>query len=256
MGSKKKILLVQAQEFGQVLDVRNSLVNKNRSSDYESNSLRNDTDAKKMLVDTTASDIKNDDIEYSYDSETVSEVHLDMFEIMFAHGIQNHKQPKSSPDTYVVNENNSDITSDIPNMDPDRVKEEHDDVNYEQQRAFFASLINNLKCDVEKCNKVNSEAQQANALLKNELERYKEKEKYFTKDMTIESEYYKKNKLLNDEISYLKSQACEKDKTFAKENGKFNECVQPLLNRKNKLEKKKQEFLKKINNLGNRLRKA
>ncbi|GJR05257.1 hypothetical protein Tco_0528241 [Tanacetum coccineum] len=49
-----------------------------------------------------------------------------------------------------VTENNNNIISEIPNMDPDRRKEERDDVDYEQQRAFFASLINNLKCDVEK----------------------------------------------------------------------------------------------------------
>ncbi|GKC90958.1 hypothetical protein Tco_1151607 [Tanacetum coccineum] len=201
MGSKEKIMLVQIQKFGQVLDEGS----------------RNDADAKKMLVDMTTYAIENDDIGPSYDSDTVFEVHLDMFENMFAHGIQNHEQPKSSPDTYVVNENNSDISSYIPNMYPDRGKEEHVDVNYEQQRACFASLINNLKCDVEKCNKI---------------------------------------KLLNDEISYLKSQACEKVKTFVKENEKFNEYVQPLLNRKNELEKKNQEFLKKINDLDNRLRKA
>ncbi|GKC78704.1 hypothetical protein Tco_1129478 [Tanacetum coccineum] len=108
-------------------------------------------------------------------------------------------------------------------MDPDIEKEEHDYVAYEQQRAFFASLINNHKCDVEKCKKVNRETQQANALLTNELERYKEKEKHFAKDKAIESEYCKKIKLLNDEISNLKSQACQKDKTFARENEKFDE---------------------------------
>ncbi|GJX07843.1 hypothetical protein Tco_0195775 [Tanacetum coccineum] len=59
-----------------------------------------------------------------------------------------------------------------------------------------------------------------------ELERYKEKEKYFAKDMTNESEYCKKIKLLNDEISNLKSQACEKDKTFAKENEKLQKAGQ------------------------------
>nr|GEU38009.1 hypothetical protein [Tanacetum cinerariifolium] len=144
--------------------------NKNRSSDYESNSLGNNADAKKMLVDTTSSDIENDDTGISYDSDTISEVHPDMFEIMFAHEIQNHEQPKSSPETYVVN----------------------------------------------------NEAQQENSLLTNKLERYKEKEKHFAKDMTIDSEYYKKIKLLNDEISNVKSQACEKDKTFAKENKKYD----------------------------------
>ncbi|GKC63506.1 hypothetical protein Tco_1096104, partial [Tanacetum coccineum] len=168
-------------------------------------------------------------------------------------GIQRHEQPESIPDTYEVNENNSNIIYDIPNTDPDRDKEEHNDVDYEQQLAFFASLINNPKCDVEKCNEVNRKAQQANALLTNEFKRYKEKEKDFAKDMTIESEYCKKIKLLNDEISYLKSQACEKDKTFAMENEKYDEYVQPLLNRKNELEKKNQEFLKQINDLDNRI---
>ncbi|GKC10674.1 hypothetical protein Tco_1007456 [Tanacetum coccineum] len=123
----------------------------------------------------------------------------------------------------MVNENNSDIISDIPNMDQVRDKEEHDDVDDEQQRAFFASLINNLKCDVEKYTKINREDQQENALLTKELERYKEKEKHFTKETTIESRYCKKINLLNDEISNLKSQACQNDKTFARENRTFNE---------------------------------
>ncbi|GJT61159.1 hypothetical protein Tco_1004692 [Tanacetum coccineum] len=119
----------------------------------------------------------------------------------------------------------NDADTDIdPSYDSDIVtEEEHDDGAYKQQRAFFASLINNLKCDVENCNEVNREAQQANALLTNELERYKQKENHFAKDMTIESEYCKNIKLLNDEISNLKSQACEKDKTFAKENEKYDD---------------------------------
>ncbi|GKA46658.1 hypothetical protein Tco_0739541 [Tanacetum coccineum] len=91
----------------------------------------------------------NADIGPSYDSDTLYEVPYDMFENVFAHGIQSHEQPESIPNTYDVNENNSNIISNIPNMDLDRDKEEHDDVAYEQQRAFFASLINNLKCDVE-----------------------------------------------------------------------------------------------------------
>ncbi|GJS56473.1 retrovirus-related pol polyprotein from transposon TNT 1-94 [Tanacetum coccineum] len=132
----------------------------NISYDNESSSLvDNAIDAEKILVDTVAFDIKYDDIGPSYDSDTVSEVHHDTFKNMFANEIQSHEQPDSIFDTYVVNENNSDIIYDIPNMDPDRGKDEHDYVDYEQQCAFFASLINNLKCDVEKCTKVNHEAQ-------------------------------------------------------------------------------------------------
>ncbi|GJV09176.1 hypothetical protein Tco_1346832 [Tanacetum coccineum] len=177
--------------------------NEHTISDKESSSLEgNDADAA---------------ISPPYDNDTVTEVphsNNNTFENVFAHVIQNHEQSESILKTYVVNENNSNIISDIPNMNPDRDKEEHDYVDYEQQRAFFTSLINNLKCDVDKCNEINREAQQANALLKSELERYKEKEKYFAKETSNESEYYKKIKLLNDEISNLKSQACEKDKTL------------------------------------------
>ncbi|GJY81094.1 hypothetical protein Tco_0493845 [Tanacetum coccineum] len=123
----------------------------------ESSSLGNDTDAEKTLVETVAFDIKNADIGPSYDSDTLSKVHHDTFENVFAHRIQNHKQPESIPDTYMVNKNTSNIISDIPNMDPVKDKEEHDYVDDEQQCAFFASLVNNLKCEVEICTKVNRE---------------------------------------------------------------------------------------------------
>nr|GEZ80072.1 hypothetical protein [Tanacetum cinerariifolium] len=92
------------------------------------------------------------DIGSSNDGITVFGVYHNLFKNMFSHGIQNHKQLEYILDTYVVNENNSNIVFDIPNMDLDRNKEEHDYVEYEKHRAFFASLINNLKCDVEKCN--------------------------------------------------------------------------------------------------------
>ncbi|GJT84641.1 hypothetical protein Tco_1066358 [Tanacetum coccineum] len=202
------------------LDIfKRKIKDENRSSDKESNSSEgNNVDA---------------DIGPSNDNDTVTEVphsNNDTFENVFAHGIQSYELPESIPDTYEVNKNNSNIIFDILNMDPDRDKEEHDDEYYEQQHAFFASLINNLKCDVEKYNEVNREAQQVNVLLRNELERYKEKEKHFAKDKTNESEYCKKIKLLNDEISNLKSQACQKDKTFAKENKKDTVTEIKLLN--------------------------
>ncbi|GJX20944.1 hypothetical protein Tco_0223621 [Tanacetum coccineum] len=87
--------------------------NENKSSDHESTSSGNDSNA---------------DIGPSYDNDTVSEVHCDMFENVFAHKIQNHEQPESIPDTYVVKENNNDIISNVPNLDQVRDKEEHDDV--------------------------------------------------------------------------------------------------------------------------------
>ncbi|GJW12266.1 hypothetical protein Tco_1578093, partial [Tanacetum coccineum] len=74
------------------------------------------------------------------------------------------------------------------------------------------------------------------------LERYKGKEKHFAKESTTESEYCKKIKLLNEEILNLKSQACQKEKSFPKENEKYVEYVQPLFKNKNELEKMYYEF--------------
>ncbi|GJU84550.1 hypothetical protein Tco_1292096 [Tanacetum coccineum] len=95
--------------------------NENISYDNESSSSGdNASDAEKTLVDTVASDIEYADTGLSYDSDTVNEVHHDTFENVFPNGIQSHEQPDYIFDTYVVNENNSDIISDIPNMDPNR----------------------------------------------------------------------------------------------------------------------------------------
>ncbi|GJY41009.1 hypothetical protein Tco_0428279 [Tanacetum coccineum] len=187
----------------------------------ESSKSENDTDVEKILVEMVASSIEHADIRPSYDSDMVSKVHHDTFEYVFAHSIQNYVQPESTPDTYMVNENNSNIISDIPNMDPVRDKEEHDYVDDEQQRAFFDSLVNDLKCEVENCTKVNRKAQQANALLTKELEEYNENEKHLAKETKNEYEYCKKIKLLNKVISNLKSQACQKEKSFHKENEKY-----------------------------------
>ncbi|GJX11952.1 hypothetical protein Tco_0201811, partial [Tanacetum coccineum] len=161
----------------------------------------------------------NTNIGPTYDSNTVIEVpHLnnDTFENVFAHRIQSHEQPESIPDTYKVNKNNSNIISDIPNMDPNRDKEEHDDVYYEKQRAFFASLINNLKCDLEKCNKDNREAQQANALLTNNLERYKfasVKSKSYSHE--YENEIFEQNSSLENKNRCLKKIITEISKQAA-----------------------------------------
>ncbi|GJZ81460.1 hypothetical protein Tco_0646454 [Tanacetum coccineum] len=88
----------------------------------EGSSSGNDVDFEKILIDTVASNIENADIGPSYNSDTVSEVHHDTFENVFANEIQSHEQPDFISNTNVVNENISDIISDIPNIDPDRDK--------------------------------------------------------------------------------------------------------------------------------------
>ncbi|GKC91373.1 hypothetical protein Tco_1152022 [Tanacetum coccineum] len=111
-----------------------------------------DVDAERARVDKVVCNIENAVVGPSYDNDTLTEVHdsnNDKFENVFALGIQNHEQPESILYTYVVNENNSNIISNKPNMDPDRGKEEHNDVDNEQERALFVSLVNKIKCEVE-----------------------------------------------------------------------------------------------------------
>ncbi|GJU13440.1 hypothetical protein Tco_1135836 [Tanacetum coccineum] len=205
----------------------------NRSTKQQdgSSSSGYDADVERARVDKAVSEVEYAAVRISYEKDTLTEVHQsnnDTFENMFSHRIQNHEQPESIPHTYVVNENNSNIIYDIPNIDHDIGTKEHDNVDNEQECALFASLVNNLKCELENCTKVNREAQQMNVLLTKEFERYKEKEKHFAKETTTESEYCKKVKLLNEEISNLKSQGYKKEKTFIKESMKFDEYVQPL----------------------------
>nr|GEV91987.1 hypothetical protein [Tanacetum cinerariifolium] len=64
------------------------------------------------------------------------------------------------------------------------------------------------------------------------------------------------SKILKEEITNLKSQAYNKENTFSSENKKYDEYVQPLLKRKNELEKKNKEFSKQMIYYENRLRKA
>nr|GEV75229.1 hypothetical protein [Tanacetum cinerariifolium] len=67
--------------------------------------------------------------------------------------------------------------------------------------------------------KVNHGVLQANVLLTNKLENVFVNDKVFVN----ESEYYKTINLLKEEITNLKSQAYQKEKTFASENKKYDE---------------------------------
>ncbi|GJV93611.1 hypothetical protein Tco_1541424 [Tanacetum coccineum] len=150
---------------------------------YASSSSGNDADTKKTLADTDAFD--SADIGPSYNCDTSFKVHTNTFENVFANETESHEQPDYISDTHVVNKNNNNIMSDIPHMDPNRDKEEHDYVGNEQQRALLDSSVNH-------------ESQKVNAFLTNKLEKYKKKEQHFAKDESIDSEYRKKIKLLHE----------------------------------------------------------
>ncbi|GJS66058.1 hypothetical protein Tco_0680622 [Tanacetum coccineum] len=115
----------------------------------------------------------------------------------------------------------SDVKNDVvrPSFDNDTLPEVHHSNNASFENVFALEIQNHGQHEVDNCTKANREAQQANDYLTKALENFKEK--LFLKQTTNESEYYKKIKFLNEEISNLKSQACQKEKSFHKENEKY-----------------------------------
>nr|GEX95221.1 hypothetical protein [Tanacetum cinerariifolium] len=129
-----------------------------------------------------------------------------------------------------------------PSFDNDRLAKVHHSNNDIFESVFALEIQMHEQHEMENCTNANRKAQEANDSLKKEVEIYKDKEKHFTKETTTESNLCKKIKLLNNEISNLKSQTCKKEKYFHKENEKYAKYVQPLLNMKNELEKKSRVF--------------
>jgi hypothetical protein len=173
-------------------------------------------------------DIEDDHISPSSDTEILATVqhsyahdNVNIFENMFVHDQTHPEHSESISDTYVVEQNDSNITFATPDMDPNRNKPAQDGSSYEQDRALFASLINNFKHELDKCNNDNREAKQANVLLTKELERFKEMEKGFQNVTKRKAE-------LEFENSNLKSQARKFEM-----NG---ESVKPILKRNEELE--------------------
>ncbi|GKB30460.1 hypothetical protein Tco_0869861 [Tanacetum coccineum] len=125
-------------------------------------------------------------------------------------------------DKFVFDIENADVG---PSYDNNTLNEVHHSNNDTFENVFALKVHNDEQLKVENYKKVNREAQQANASLTKELEILMEKENHFAKETTNESEYCKKIKLLNEEISNLKSQACQKENSFHKENEKYAEYV-------------------------------
>nr|GEV90106.1 hypothetical protein [Tanacetum cinerariifolium] len=75
-----------------------------------------------------------------------------------------------------------------PLFDNNKLTEVHHSNNDTFENVFSLGIQNREQLEVENCTKVNHEAQQANAVLKKELERYKKKEKHLAKETINESE--------------------------------------------------------------------
>lgn len=151
----------------------------------ESSSPSYDSDTDGTQRNEAVWDTEDDHIRPSSDIEILAMVqhshahdNVDIFDNVFAHDQTHPAYPESISDTYVVEQNDSNITFATPDMDPNRGEPTQDGSSYEQDRALFASLINNFKHEIDKCKNDNHEAKQANVFLNKELERFKEMEKH------------------------------------------------------------------------------
>ncbi|GKE42661.1 hypothetical protein Tco_1469945 [Tanacetum coccineum] len=128
MVNKDMKMLTQEGQVNEGIALDASLVSKESTYDnttlieQQDESISSGYDAdEKEPVDKAIFDIENADVRPSFDINTLNEVHHsnnDTLENVFAHGIQNHEQFESISDIYVVSENNNNIISDIPDMDP------------------------------------------------------------------------------------------------------------------------------------------
>nr|GFD29862.1 hypothetical protein [Tanacetum cinerariifolium] len=76
-------------------------------------------------------------------------------------------------------ENNNDVISEDTSVEQGRETVEQHSANFEETRALYESLYQNLAIKVEKVNSVNRELKETNADLTTELARYKNQERCF-----------------------------------------------------------------------------
>lgn len=152
----------------------------------ESSSPSYDSDTDGTQRNEAIWDTEDDHIRPSSDTEILAMAqhsyahdNVNIFENMFVHDHTYPEHSESISDTYVVEQNDSNITFVTQDMDPNRGEPAQDGSSYEQDRALFASLINNFKHELDKCKNDNREAKQTNVFLNKEIERFKEMEKHF-----------------------------------------------------------------------------
>ncbi|GJT23497.1 hypothetical protein Tco_0893434 [Tanacetum coccineum] len=111
----------------------------------ENNSSWNDVDVEKILVVAVDSNIEYADIGLSYDSDTVSEVHHDTFENVFAHGIPSHEPLESNTRTHNLLNKAKDLVLRLYNVD---------EIGKDLLSGHKIISEEDLKCDPKQCLKV------------------------------------------------------------------------------------------------------
>ncbi|GKB34529.1 hypothetical protein Tco_0879471 [Tanacetum coccineum] len=119
---------------------------------------------------TSAADVDNGPI---FDKESLEKVHPHDDYNVVATERHHPEQPESINDTYVVEKDDNNITPD--SLDICTVEGKVDqNTAQEEEHALLASLIENMKLEIDESKKINKDLKKANTSLTNELLRYKE----------------------------------------------------------------------------------
>nr|GEY92425.1 hypothetical protein [Tanacetum cinerariifolium] len=188
-----------------------------------------------------------------YDTDISAEVHenCDDNEIfnMFTQEKQYTELLKPIPELHQVPQTNNDVISEDTSVEHGgKIVEQHP-ANFEETRALYESLYQNLAIEVEKVNSINRKLKETNADMTTELARYKNQEMCFE----ISQEKYDKLKRCYQQfISELNKQLSKEKSTVSflleekkKLKSDFKTCEDELLDKQIHLEKR----IKELNNI-------
>ncbi|GKC15528.1 hypothetical protein Tco_1012310 [Tanacetum coccineum] len=173
-----KVIVVKALDANMVVtesriqNVSNSLGNECNIKENENNVFGNGNN--KSENDREADGV---DIRPIYDTDSLEQVHNDDYNV-FAMEKEHLEQPESVNDTYLVKQGDSNTTHDSSNMSNDGGEADQDDAK-EKERVLLASLIENMKREIDERKRMNKSLDASNKildasnkLLRTKLERY------------------------------------------------------------------------------------
>nr|GEU34493.1 hypothetical protein [Tanacetum cinerariifolium] len=183
-----------------------------------------------------------------YDSDGSAEVHNyencydnEIFN-MFTKEEQYTELLEPIPESYQVSHNDNNVISEDTSVEQGGETVEQHLANFEETRALYESLYQNLAIEVEKVNSVNRKLKETNADVTTELARYKNQERCFE---ISQEKYDKLERYLNKQLSKEKSTVSFllEEKKKLKSDFKIHE--DELLDKQIQLEKK----IKELNNI-------
>nr|GFB69030.1 hypothetical protein [Tanacetum cinerariifolium] len=138
------------------------------------------------------------------------------------------------PKSHQVPQNDNDVTFKVTSVEQGGETVEHHPVNFEETRALYDSLYQNLAIEVENVNSVNRKLKETNADLTTELARFKNQTRCFE----ISQEKY-------DKLKRCYQQSVYQEQYLSKKINALQLSIDELLDKQIQLEKK----IKELNNI-------